>query len=118
MPFNYAAMRLRADRMIARYGMPSAVATAVLRRGSVDRPCVAAEIAFSPKERRQLVNPTDRRYLVSAESTPVPPDQQLDTFVVKNTVTGADIEVLKIVEPPGKLAPAGIVVFWDLMVRG
>jgi len=29
-----------------------------------------------------------------------------------------DNEVLRIVEPPGRLSPAGIVVYWELHVTG
>jgi hypothetical protein len=113
-PFNYPAQRLRADRMIARYGST----TAKLRRGSSDRTCTAVEIAFTPRERRQLTNPTDRRILISSENLPTPPDQQLDKLVVIDPVTGLEQE-LKIVEPVGRLAPSfSTAVFWDLMVRG
>jgi len=112
-PFNYSAQRLRADRMIARYGST----TAKLRRGSSDRVCTAVEIAFSPRERRALTNPTDRRVLISAENLTIPPDQQHDKLIMPNPATGIDQE-LRIVEPVGRLAPAGLVVFWDLMVRG
>jgi hypothetical protein len=112
-PFNYSAQRLRADRMIARYG----TTTAILRRGSSDRACTAVEIAFTPRERRQLVNPTDRRVLISAEGLTTPPDKELDKLLMTNPATG-QMQELKITEPVGRLAPAGLVVFWDLMVRG
>jgi hypothetical protein len=112
-PFNYAAQRLRADRMIARYGTTSAV----LRRGSSDRACTVVEIAFTPHERRALVNPTDRHVLISAEGLAIPPDKELDRLVMDDPVSGQPKE-LRIVEPVGRLSPAKTVVFWDLMVRG
>jgi hypothetical protein len=99
--------------MIARYGTTSAV----LRRGSSDRACTAVEIAFTPRERRALVNPTDRRILISAEDLTTPPDKELDRLVMIDPANGQSKE-LRITEPVGRLAPAGTVVFWDLLVRG
>ena len=118
MPFNYAAQRLRADRMIARYGRsPTGGPTyAKLRRNGVDRDCTAVEIAFSPMERKKLSNPVDRRVLISAEGLTEPPTTA-DSLVFFDE-NGDQTELLRLIEPPGKLAPAGIVVFYDLMVRG
>lgn len=118
MPFNYAAQRLRADRMIARYG----ASTAKLRRGTVDRLCTAVEISYTPFDRRRPTNPTDRQVLVSALAPTgavldPPPDQQQDILVMFDPNTGLDQE-LRLTEPVGRLAPAGLVVFWDLTVRG
>ena len=118
MPFNYSAQRLRADRMITRYG----AVTGTLRRDAGDRACTVVEIYYTPFARRRTVNPTDRQILVSA-LTPSgaildpPPDQQQDKLVMADPVTGSNRE-LRITEPVGRLAPAGLVVFWDLTVRG
>lgn len=118
MPFNYGAQRLRADRMIARYGS----STAKLRRGGSDRACTVVEIAYSPSERNRLVNPIQRQVLVSALAPNgavllPPPDQQLDTLVMQNPNDNTE-EELQIMAPVGRLAPSPTVVFWDLRVRG
>lgn len=118
MPFNYAAQRLRADRMIARYGS----STAILRRGGVDRPCTTVEISYTPVARRRPTNPTDRQVLISALAPngsvlDPPPNKEQDTLVMFDPNTGLDQE-LRLTEPVGRLAPAGFVVFWDLTVQG
>src|SRR5215471_18953240 len=99
--------------MIARYGAP-----AKLRRGATDRPCTAVEIAYTASERRHLVNPTDRRVLISALNLAEPPDRELDKLVMNDPATGLERE-LRIVQPPDRLSPSSqVVVFWDLKVRG
>jgi hypothetical protein len=91
----------------------------MLRRLSGDRDCIAVEVDFTPQERAgQLINPTDRLFLVSPKDLVVPPVEDRDVLVT--FVVGSDTvedEHLKIVQPPGKLAPAGTVVYWELQVR-
>jgi hypothetical protein len=116
MPFNYAAQRLRADRMIARYGST----TGKLRRGGVDRPCTVVEIIYAPRDRNRIVNRVEAQVLISALTpsgailTP-PPDQQEDTLVMFDP-EGVEQE-FEIVQPVGRLKPATTVVFWDLRVE-
>ena len=112
-------MRLRADRMIARYGMPSSTRYAKLRRSGVDRDCTAAEIEFTPSQRHRIVDPTARRFLISAEGLDPPPSRaDGDSLVIFDATTDAEVETLRLIQKPGRLAPAGTVVFWDLTVTG
>jgi len=122
MGINYTGVRNRADRMIKRYGQ-----TALLRRGEtgyeIDRECTALEIAYTPSEKRRLQNLTDRKVLLSARNLDIPPDKELDTLVMLDQTTldntePTELEVLKIIAPPGKLSPGGVVVYWELQVRG
>ena len=105
MPHNYARSQSVADRMIRKYG-----AVAALRRANVDRMCYAVESDFTPAERAgKLINPVDRLFLVSSMGLLIPPNNEVDTLIFKG-------EVLRIKAPPGRLAPAGIVVYWELQV--
>lgn len=126
MPFGYPATRTKADAWIRRYGM-----IAVLRRvaasGSYsDRQCWVMFQQWSPSERLgKLINPVDRKVVMSPlapdGSTLVPPDQEQDvlvTYVQPYVAPGVVNEFLRIVEPPGQLDPAGLVVYWTLTVRG
>jgi hypothetical protein len=61
---------------------------------------------------------TDRRALVSAVGLTVEPDSEQDKLVTLNPVTGAENETLRIIAPIGKLAPTGIVIYWELQIRG
>jgi hypothetical protein len=125
---NYARSQAVADRMIRKGGMQ-----AVLRRpGMADRPCSVLQMEFSPMERMgkpilaiQLVNPTDRKFIVStivpgAGGTLIAPDAEQDalvTFVQPPGSPPVQHEVLRIVAPVGKSALADVVVFWRLTVR-
>lgn len=127
MPFGYPATQAKANALIMRFGC-----IAVLRRvglGSpavTDRQCWMMYQPITPGERLgKLINPVDRKVLLSAlapdGSVLVPPDQEQDvlvTFVQPYVAPGTVDEFLRIVEPPGRLAPANIVVYWTLMVRG
>ena len=113
MPDKYKRFQNTANDMISRWGMD-----AVLRRASGDRPCKVVITSYSPMERLgQMRNPVDRKVLMSIEGLSIPPDQENDRLVtfVKDTTT-VD-EVLKIIEPPGKIAMAGETVFYRLSVR-
>ncbi len=122
MGINYIGIRNRADRMIRRYGQ-----TALLRRGEtgyeIDRECTALEVQYNASEKRRLQNLTDRKMLISARDLTVAPDKELDRLVILdqstlNNVPPTELEVLKIFAPPGKLSPGGIVVYWEVQVRG
>lgn len=108
--------------MIRKFG-----ARCVLRRVATDpiapgdRNCIAAEVEFDSREKQgQLVNPTDRLFLVSALNLSVPPDQFKDTLVtfVPKSNPPVEFEHLKITRTPGRLAPAQVVVYWELQARG
>jgi hypothetical protein len=99
--------------MIRKYGAP-----AILRRASGDRPCVAFISDYSPMERQgKLINQTDRKALLTPVGLTQDPDSEQDRLVTLDPATGAEKETLRIIAPIGKLAPAGIVVYWVLQVR-
>jgi len=122
MQVDYTISRRKADRMIRDHGM-----TAVLRRnGAPDRQVSACFIAFSPMENLKITDPTDRKVLVSAldpnDDTAVidPPDfvkDRLVTFAQPPGDPPVEAENLRIVAPPGRVAPGDTVVFWRLVVR-
>jgi hypothetical protein len=110
MAYDYVRAQHLADRQIRKFGQQCALR----RTGREDRQCWAVEADYSPQERvGGLVNPTDRLFLISALSLEGGiPDQVNESFV---TQAG---EVLRPVRPPGRLAPGGIVIYWELHVRG
>jgi hypothetical protein len=110
-------MKGTATSMIERWGMP-----AVLRRSTGDRPCTIVITNFSPMERTgQTRNPLDRKVLVSAKDLAIAPDQERDRLVTfvqpMDPNNPVEHEVLKIVEPPGRIDMAGSVVYYRLAVR-
>lgn len=115
---TYDRLKTSANDMITRWGMK-----AVLRRvGMSDRWCTVVITNFSPMERTgQMRNPVDRKVLLSMDGLIVPPDQERDrliTFVQPIDLNNpVEDEALKIVEPPGKIAMAGAVVYYRLAVR-
>lgn len=116
MAYNYIRSQAVADKMITKYGM-----RAVLRRDSLpDRDCIVTETQYTPAERAgKLINPTDRIFLMNARNLALPPLQGTDTLVTFVQPEGiVEDEVLKLTQKPGRLAPAGIVVYWEVVVRG
>jgi hypothetical protein len=111
---DYARERTIADAMIRRYGAP-----AILRRDNGgDRSCLAFISEYSPHERvGKLVNQTDRKALLSPIDLSIDPDSEQDTLVTLDPATGVELETLRIISPVGKLAPANIVIYWELQVR-
>lgn len=102
-----------ADRMIRKYG-----AQAILRRDSGDRSCWAFISDYSPQERLgKLINQTDRKAMLSPIGLTADPDSEQDKLVMLDPITGAELETLRIISPVGKLAPAEIVIYWELQVR-
>ena len=102
-----------ADGMIRKYGSP-----AILRRQSGDRPCWAFIISYTPIERMgKLINQTDRKALVSPVGLAIDPDSEQDNLVTLDTVSGAELQTLRIIAPVGKFAPADTVIYWELQVR-
>jgi hypothetical protein len=110
---NYNRFKTTANEMIAKWGM-----RAVLRRSSGDRDCMVVITSYNPMERvGQMRNPLDRKVLLSVEGLTLPPDQEHDRLVTFVDGTLVVDEVLKIIEPPGKIAMAGETVFYRLSVR-
>jgi hypothetical protein len=114
---GYGRFKNTANSMIEKWGMQ-----AVLRRASGDRACTVVITRHSPIERLgQTRNPLDRKVLVSVEGLTDPPDQERDRLVTflqpMDPNNPIEDEVLKIVEPPGKISMAGQVVYYSLSVR-
>jgi hypothetical protein len=110
---DYTRQRNIADGMIRKYG-----ALAILRRGSGDRACWAFISEYTPHERMgKLINQTDRKALVSPLGLTADPDSEQDKLVTLDPNTGAELETLRIISPIGKLAPAEIVIYFELQIR-
>lgn len=119
---NWYSKQLTCDRMIRKFGM-----AAVLRRTVnsvvVDRACTAAVVDYNPMEARgKLLNPIDRVALISARGLSPAPDNEKDTlvtFVPQTDPTQAPVvdQILKLVEPPSRIGPADIPVYWEVKVR-
>jgi hypothetical protein len=111
---DYSRERAIANAMIAKYGSP-----AILRReNGGDRSCIAFISEYTPHERvGKLINQTDRKALLSPVGLTLEPDSEQDTLVTLDPASGAELETLRIVSPIGKLAPANIIVYWELQVR-
>lgn len=111
MPAPYDLIARQFDGFLRRRGQQ-----AILRRQSGDRPCLCAIVAYKPVDDvGKLTNPTDRRALISpfvpgTTTLLDPPNSELDRLV-----TDAD-GPLVILAPIGKIAPAGVVVAYDVKV--
>jgi hypothetical protein len=80
--------------------------------------CVAFISDYSPHERMgKVINQTDRKALVSPVGLTIVPDSEQDRLVTLDPVTGLELETLRIIAPIGKMAPAGVVVYWELQLR-
>jgi hypothetical protein len=116
--YNYPRAQLLSHRQIAKFG--GGVNNGRLERAGVTRLCTVAILQYTNQQRDgSLIQFTDERALVSSVGLTVPPDMEQDVLVVGMFVSGVwqQVNRCKIVAPPGKLAPGGLVVFWDLQVR-
>jgi hypothetical protein len=112
-----ARMQLVVDREIRRIGM-----SAVLRReGAADRQIWMYFGQWSPAELMgRLIEPLDRVAVVSAVGLTDPPTHTKDrliTFVQPPSFTPVEDENLRILSPPIRIDPAGVVIAWRLRVR-
>lgn len=110
---NYDRMKIKADRMIRKFGLP-----AKLRSSSGDRDCWALEVQLSPAERRALVDNADSVYLISANGLPVRPNENTESLVTLNRDTLAEVGIYRFATPPQALAPGGEVIYWECQTRG
>jgi len=106
-----------AERMIGKRGM-----RALLRRDSGDRACTILITDFLPPGANALVEPIDRIILMSALSPDggnldPPPDQEQDRLVTLLPESDTENEILRLTRKPAPLAPAGIVVYWELYAQ-
>ena len=93
--------------------------SAVLRRRGVgDYPCTVVISEFTPIERMGgLVGPLDTKALISAKGlaiTPLMDQDRLVTFVPGTTTEDVTYQIVKRPQP---VAPAGVIVMWELTVR-
>src|SRR5262252_5757038 len=112
MPHNYFASQARADRLIRKFGR-----RVTLNAGATITEAFGVEVEFTPQERRTLVNPVSRLFLLTPVGLGVVPDQHkhiLVTYRVPATDPATMEERLKIDAPPGRFAPGGIVIYWEL----
>lgn len=95
---------------------------AILRSSGGDRQCYVYLTDYSANEKRgELIQATDQLGLVAPfapdDSVLAAPDNESEVLVRLHPVTGAEIETLRIVAPPGKLDPAGVVLYWEIQLR-
>jgi hypothetical protein len=110
---DYSRQRSVADSMIRKYGRQ-----AILRRDSGDRSCWAFISDYTPQEKMgKLINQTDRKALISPIGLEIDPDSEQDKLVTIDPATNTELETLRIIAPVGKLAPAEIVIYFELQVR-
>ena len=123
---NYGRFAWTCDRMITKYGYheTSDRGRMFLRRNGVDRECRGMEMDFSPRDvDGRLVQRDDIRFIVSPKTANGPldpaPDDEYDTVVlVNNDETEPSSEtVLIFAGRPKRLAPAGVIMFWELHLR-
>jgi hypothetical protein len=105
------------DYEIKRIGM-----RAVLRReGMADRTCWMYFGQWTPRELMgRLIDPLDRLAVVSPVGLTVPPlhtKDRLITFVQPLAFVPVEDENLRILAPPDRIDPAGVVIAWRLRVR-
>lgn len=113
MAYDWASRRATATRMITKYGC-----RAILRRADGDRDCVACEVMQAPRSHQgELRNAPDREFLLVAEGLDVAPDAEKDHLVWLDPDTGTEVENLRLIAPIGRIAPAGIVLYWELQAR-
>jgi hypothetical protein len=118
--WNYFRTRNEVSGILRRMGAP-----AVLRRGigagAADRWCTAFLYRWRPTiQMGGLVDPMERLVLISAEGLTIPPDNNLDALVTfLQPIVDAPVqdENLRIVAPPARIEPAGVLLAWKLRVR-
>jgi hypothetical protein len=101
--YDYARARRVAGKQIGRFG-----GAALLRRDGVDRPCVAAILDYSPRDRNLMLEGS-RRALISADGLDVPPNHEQDLLIFGG-------EVLRIVQPVIGPRPGGTAIYYEAQV--
>lgn len=109
MPFNYARLSQKIDKIMRRFGRQPG--TTFLRRAGVDREVVALEEKFSPREiDGVIVLRDDVRYLISVVDLESAPDHKLDRLVLLDE-DSVETEYL-FVEKPERLQPGNTNILW------
>ena len=111
MAYDWSARRATATMMITKYGT-----RAILRRDEGDRDCIACEIQRSTRSQQgQLRNYPERTFLVVADGLSPAPDAEKDHFIWFDP--DGNEEALRLVAPIDRLAPGGVVLYWELQTR-
>lgn len=116
----YVRRRKRAWRKIRDRGM---LATLVRGEPAETRQCYVLEDSFAPNQiDGSVIQRTDRRFLMASldvtGTDPIePPDEQHDHLVVSDPDDDSTTVELIMQSPPSRLAPGGIVIYYDLHCR-
>lgn len=101
------------DRALRTLGMP-----ALLRRTTGDRTCYVVFEEYSALERMgRTLDPLDTRAYIAAKGLSIPPDSEKDRLVTLVPGSSTEDATFRIVERPKPLAPAGVVLLWEMRVR-
>ena len=118
--FNYAAGRATADRLIARFGQAGAIRRKEDKpdnpepwkpeQTEVDYPCKLVVLEYSAYELQgTLIEANDRKVYVAAGGLAVEP-----AVADKVIIGGSEFTIIRV----SPLNPAGVVVYYELQVRG
>ena len=122
----YGRFAVTCDRMITKYGYHenSGRGHMFLRRNGLDREVRGMEVDFSQRDvDGQTVQRGDIRFLVSHKTArghlePFPDDERDVVILINNDETEASSEIkLIFAGRPKRLAPAGVILFWELHLR-
>ena len=121
-PINFQAMALRWQKHILRWSNGS---NFILRRnGFPDLPCVAAVIAYTPRERRGApINPEDEKCVISAiapdGSQLREPDREKDRLISLDPDTGEQLYSYRMTAKPQREGSTNArdTVLWTVSVR-
>lgn len=110
----YKKLQGYTDRTLRTLGMP-----ALLRRvGADDRSCTVVMDSFSALERMgRTLDPLDTKAYISAKSLTLPPDSEKDRLVTLVPGTTTEEAQYRIVDRPRPVAPAGVVLLYEMTVR-
>lgn len=115
-PLDMGRMRATIDRGVKRVGMQAA-----LRSDAGDRWCWVFFSEWNPREMMsRLIEPMDRRAIISAVDLPDEPQfgvERLVTFVQPLGTPPVEKETLQLVDRPKRIDPGGLVLCWDCRVR-
>ena len=110
---NYLKLQEKATKLITKYGMK-----AILRRAGEDRECIVVMMDQQPMEHSgQLLDQVPMSFMISATNLIPGPDMAKDVLVTLDPTTGDEVMKLKIVRPPEQFAPAGVILYWEVLAK-
>lgn len=114
--WDYFQTRREVDHILTSMGAPC-----VLRRSTGDRWVTAFLFRWRPSiQMGGLVDPMERLVLLSTKGLTIPPDNNYDslvTFIQPLADIPVEDENLRIVAPPARVQPAGVLLYWKMRVR-